>query len=327
VTPLDVITYGEAMVMLVAEQAGALDSVAHFTRRQSGAETNVAIGLARLGLRVGWVSRVGDDSFGRFILRTMQSEGVDCSHVQVDARYPTGFQLKAKADQGKDPAVEYFRRGSAASRMSVQDDFDTAYFSAARHLHATGICCALSDSTMSLAVHAMDFMRAAGKTISFDPNLRPTLWPSEATMIEKLNALAAKARWVLPGLNEGRLLTGRKTPHDIAGFYLDQGAELVVLKLGPEGAYFRSRSEESTLEGVRVERVVDTVGAGDGFAVGVVSALLEGRPLRDAVARGNLIGSLAVQVVGDMEGLPTRAELQAEESRIPATASRETKGT
>jgi 2-dehydro-3-deoxygluconokinase len=318
-TPLDVITYGEAMAMFVADRVGELHSVERFTRRQAGAETNVAIGLARLGLRVGWVSRVGSDSFGRFILRTMESEGVDCSHVRVDARYATGFQLKAKAAEGEDPAVEYFRKGSAASRMSVQEDFDAAYFSAARHLHATGICCALSDSTMSLAIHAMDFMRSAGKTVSFDPNLRPTLWPSEATMIEKLNALAAKARWVLPGLSEGRLLTGRKTPHDVAGFYLDQGAELVVLKLGPEGAYFRTCSDESTIEGVRVERVIDTVGAGDGFAVGVVSALLEGKSIRDAVARGNLIGSLAVQVAGDMEGLPSRAQLQkAEESRTSA---------
>ena len=137
------------------------------------------------------------------------------------------------------------------------------------------------------------------------------LWPSREVMIETLNALAAKARWVLPGFDEGRLLTGRETPRDVAGFYLDRGAEIVVLKLGPKGAYFRTRGDEGTVEGVRVERVVDTVGAGDGFAVGVVSALLEGKPIRDAVARGNLIGSLAVQVVGDMEGLPTRAQLES----------------
>ena len=168
---------------------------------------------------------------------------------------------------------------------------------------------------MALARHAMDFMRTAGKSVSFDPNLRPTLWPSRETMIEKLNALAAKARWVLPGLGEGRLLTGRDTPHDVAGFYLDQGAEIVVLKLGPEGAYFRTHGDEGTVQGVRVAKVVDTVGAGDGFAVGVISALLEGKPIRSAVARGNLIGSLAVQVVGDMEGLPTRRELEAIERR------------
>ena len=120
---LDVITFGEAMAMFVADEPGDLATVSRFTRRQSGAEANVAIGLARLGLRVGWVSRVGDDSFGRFILETMTSEGVDCSHVTVDKQHSTGIQLKSKAEGGADPRTEYFRKGSAASHLSV-DDFD-----------------------------------------------------------------------------------------------------------------------------------------------------------------------------------------------------------
>ncbi len=308
--PIDVITIGEAMTLFVAEEAGDLSACSRFSRRLAGAETNVAIGLARLGFRVSWVSRVGDDAMGRYIRRAIGSEGVDCSHATVDARYPSGLMLKAKAAPGMDPAIEYFRKGSAASHLSL-DDFDPAQFLAARHFHATGIAPALSASAMTLVAHALDFMRAAGKTVSFDPNLRPSLWPSERTMIAEINRLAAKARWVLPGLSEGRLLTGREQPRDIAAFYLDSGAELVAIKLGPAGAYFRSAEAEATLPGVRVATVVDTVGAGDGFAVGVISGLLEGLPVADAVMRGNHIGALAVQVVGDMEGLPTRAQLEA----------------
>jgi len=309
---LDVITFGEAMSMFVADEGGDLAAVSRFTRRQSGAEANVAIGLARLGLRVGWVSRVGDDSLGRFILKTMTSEGVDCSHVKVDKLHPTGIQLKSKAEGGADPAIEYFRKGSAASHLAVED-FDRAYFQSARHLHASGVCCALSDSTMALARHAMEFMRNAGRSVSFDPNLRPTLWPTRDAMVKGINGLAAKADWVLPGIGEGRILTPFAAPDEIAGFYLDQGAQLVVLKLGAEGAYFRTTRDEGTVAAARVERVVDTVGAGDGFAVGVISALLDGVDLRAAVARGNRIGAMAIQVVGDMEGLPTRAELDAAE--------------
>jgi dehydrogluconokinase len=130
-------------------------------------------------------------------------------------------------------------------------------------------------------------------------------------MIEQVNQLASLAQWVLPGLSEGQLLTGLCDPHDIAGFYLDLGAEAVAIKLGPEGAYYRTAEEEGFVAACPVARVIDTVGAGDGFAVGVISAMLEQRGIAAAVERGNWIGSLAVQSPGDMEGLPTRAELSA----------------
>ena len=149
-----------------------------------------------------------------------------------------------------------------------------------------------------------------GGGASFDPNLRPTLWPSQAAMVEQINRLAAKADWVLPGLGEGKILTGHDLPHDVAGFYLQQGARLVVIKLGAEGAYYRTAEGDSGMvPGERVAHVVDTVGAGDGFAAGLVSALLEGLPLAQAVRRGNRVGAFAIQVIGDMDGLPTRAEL------------------
>lgn len=221
---LDVITFGEAMSMFVADDSGDLAAVSRFTRRQSGAEANVAIGLSRLGLRVGWVSRVGDDSLGRFILKTMISEGVDCSHVGVDKHHP-------RSDD---------RRHQRARRESG--------LGAPRNCRGT--------------------------------NPHPFTAPDE-----------------------------------IARFYVDQGAQLVALKLGSEGAYFRTPREEGTVAALRVEQVIDTVGAGDGFAVGVVSALLEGLDPSRAVARGNRIGDMAIQVVGDMEGLPTRRELDVAEGR------------
>lgn len=307
---LDVVTYGEALALFVADEVGDFADVEKYTRRLAGAETNVAIGLARLGLKVGWLSRVGNDSFGRFIRKRVAQEGVDVSHVATDMEFRTAIQLKAKAVDGADPAIEYYRKGSAASHLS-QLDFDEAYFAGARHLHATGIAAALSASTMAFAHQALDFMRAQGKTISFDPNLRPMLWPSQEVMTQKLNELAFKADWVLPGLSEGKILTGYSEARDIAAFYLDHGVKQVVIKLGAEGAYFRNAEEEGVVAGVPVPQVVDTVGAGDGFAVGVISALLEGLSMPDAVMRGNRIGAFAIQVVGDMEGLPTRAQLDA----------------
>ncbi|MCX4161958.1 MULTISPECIES: sugar kinase [Paraburkholderia] len=307
---LDIVTYGEAMAMFVATEPGPLAGVGQFTKRIAGADLNVAIGLSRLGFKVGWMSRVGRDSFGEYVRETLRREGIDQRCVTTDDRFPTAFQLKSKNDDGSDPSIEYFRKGSAASHLSLAD-YVADYVLGARHLHLTGVAPAISASSRELAFHLAHEMRTAGKTISFDPNLRPTLWPSRAAMVEGLNALALLADWVLPGIGEGEILTGYTSPDDIARFYLDRGARGVIVKLGPQGAYYRTAERTGTVAAQPVANVVDTVGAGDGFAVGVVSALLEGRALPDAVARGNRIGGLAIQVIGDSEGLPTRAQLDA----------------
>lgn len=306
--PLDVVTFGEAMQMLVAAEPGPLERVAAFHKRTAGAETNVAIGLARLGLRVGWVSRLGADSMGRYLLESMQAEGIDCSHVVTDPAQRTGFLFKGRVTDGSDPPIEYHRKGSAASHFSAAD-IDVPWLAAARHLHATGVFPALAPNTFEAAERAMRLMREAGRSVSFDPNLRPSLWASTEAMRDGLNRLAAHADWVLPGLEEGRLLTGAADAEGIADFYRARGAKLVVVKLGPEGAYYSGDAGQGRIPGFPVAEVVDTVGAGDGFAAGVVSALLEGRSVPDAVRRGAWIGARAVQVLGDTEGLPTRAQL------------------
>jgi len=306
---LDVVTYGEAMAMFVATDIGELHDVCHFVKRAAGAELNVAIGLARLGLKVGWMSRVGNDSFGRFIHSVLMQEEINADCVVTDPRYPTGFQLKSKVIDGSDPTVEYFRKGSAASHLTIAD-FNQDYFLNARHLHLSGVAAALSTTSYELSSHLADFMRETGKTISFDPNLRPTLWQNKHEMVEKLNQLAYKANWFLPGINEGKILTGLDKPEAIADFYLNQGVNLVVIKTGGDGAYYKtSQSQSGSVPAFYVENVVDTVGAGDGFAVGVISALLEGKSIKEALARGNRIGSLAIQVIGDSEGLPNRQQL------------------
>ena len=152
-------------------------------------------------------------------------------------------------------------------------------------------------------------MREAGRTVSFDTNLRPALWSSPEHMRTVINALAGMADWVLPGMEEGRILTGEQSAEGIAAFYRAQGARLVVVKLGPEGAYFDGEGGSGYVPGFLVAQVVDTVGAGDGFAAGLISGLLDGLDVPDAVKRGAWIGARAVQVVGDSEGFPTRTEL------------------
>jgi len=309
-TAFDVALFGEAMLLLVADRPGPLENAEAFHKRTAGAETNVAIGLSRLGLKVGWASRLGTDSMGRYLIATMKAEGIDCSHVICDPAQRTGFQFKGRVTDGSDPPVEYHRKGSAASHMGPAD-IDEPWLRSARHLHATGVFAAISETSLQAALKSMEIMRAAGRTISFDTNLRPTLWSSTETMRHWINELAARADWVLPGIEEGLLLTGHGEPEGVARFYRERGAKLVVVKLGADGAYYDSDvAGTGRVEGFPVKEVIDTVGAGDGFAAGVVSALLEGRSVPEAVRRGAWIGARAVQVLGDTEGLPTRAELE-----------------
>jgi len=314
VTPVrrfDVLTAGEALVLLAARAPGALEDAAEFVRYSAGAELNVATGLARLGLRVGYLSRLGDDAFGRFLAGVLRREGLATDLVAVDPGRSTGFMLKSRAEDGDDPAIDYYRRQSAASAMDARDLARLAG-GAARHLHLTGITPALSAGCRDLAQALLAQARAWGARVSFDPNLRPRLWASRDEMVASVNALAFQSDVVLPGLAEGRLLTGREQARDIADFYLERGAGAVVVKLGADGAWCADRAGlRAEVPGVAVARVVDTVGAGDGFAVGVISGLLEGLSLAAAARRGNVIGARVVQFPGDSDGLPTAAELAA----------------
>ena len=312
-TDFDVVTVGEPMALFMARSAGALETVQDFRLTTAGAELNVAIGLARLGLRVCYMSRVGADAFGRLVLDTLARERISIDHVLIAVDESTGAMLKSMAVDGADPDIDYYRRGSAASRLSVAD-FGPGLCMRARHLHLTGISPALSDSARELVFHLAREARAAGRTVSFDPNLRPRLWSSGTAMTACVNELATLSHLVLPGLAEGRFLTGFDKPAEIAAYYLDRGARQVVVKLGALGAYYASDDGAGLAPANAVAKVVDTVGAGDGFATGVISALLDGLPLVDAVARGNAIGARVVQFPGDSDGLPTRSQLDPSDS-------------
>ncbi|AWV35349.1 sugar kinase [Paenibacillus sp. FSL H7-0716] len=304
---LDAVTFGEPMAMFYANEAGPLHEVFSFSKALAGAESNVATGLSRLNHPTGYVTKLGEDNFGAFIAQAMKNENINTDNITFTKEHSTGMLIKSKVVTG-DPKVEYFRKNSAASTLSLED-FDEAYFNFAGHLHVTSISAALSKSCHEFSIHAMEFMKSKGKTISLDPNLRPSLWPDTETMVSTINDLATRCDWFLPGLGEGKILTGLSTPEEIADYYLERGVSLVVIKLGPEGAYYKSSAGEGYVDGFKVERVVDTVGAGDGFAVGVISAMLEKLPIAEAVKRGNAIGALAVMSPGDMDGLPTREEL------------------
>lgn len=307
--PHSFVTLGEAMAMFVANNPGALADVEQFSRSLAGAEMNVAIGMARLGFESTYISKVGNDSFGEFIRHAIQHENIRNQWITTSLQQPTGFMLKSNVIDGSDPKTEYFRRHSAASTLNPKD-IDTNLFHAKTHLHLTGVAAAISDSMRETMAFTIECAKKQGCSISFDTNLRPALWSDRETMVKQINEFAFTSDLVLPGIEEGSILTGSCQPEAIADFYLQHGVKTVIVKLGRDGAYFKtSNNKSATVSGLPVNNVVDTVGAGDSFAVGVISALLDGLSIAQAAKRGNLLGALTVQVRGDNEGLPTRTQL------------------
>jgi 2-dehydro-3-deoxygluconokinase len=307
--PLDVVTLGESMVLLLAEQSGPMREATTFRRHIAGAESNLAIGLSRLGHSTGWFSRVGDDEFGRALVFRIRGEGVDTSHVIADPQAPTGLVIRERREAGPIEQV-YYRRGSAASRMSA-GDLDQAYIASAKFLHLTGITPALSPGCRETVFAAAEMARAAGVRVVLDPNYRSKLWdPAAARSV--MRDLAARSDLVLPGLDEAELLTGESDPEAAARQLRQLGPSLVVVKLGAQGALALAEDEVIRVPGTPVERIVDPVGAGDAFAAGFLAGLLRGFATDAAVRLGNRCGALAMLSPGDMESLPRWEEVAVE---------------
>ncbi len=304
---MDVVTIGESMVVFTPTSDGFMRNASHFTKKIGGAESNVAVGLARLGHRAGWISKLGDDEFGKAILAFLKGENVDVSQVTIDQEAPTGIYFKEPRRQNS-TRVYYYRRGSAASKLTA-NDLNNEYLSKAKYVHITGITPALSESCRETVFEIIRLAKQNGSIIVFDPNLRTKLW-DEQTARDTLLRLASEADIVLPGIAEGEFLFGENDPHKLGKLFLDHGASTVVMKVGAEGAYYFTNNESVLISGFPVKQVVDPVGAGDGFAAGFLSGLIDGLDLGKAVERANAVGALVTMVNGDVDGLPERDEVE-----------------
>ncbi len=298
---MDVVTLGESMVLFTPDMEGPLRFAGGFRKTIGGAETNVAIALSRLGHQTGWISRLGNDEFGRYVRNFIRGEGVDTSRVLFDDHAPTAVFFKELVPN-QDPKIYYYRKNSAASTMTPED-LDPGYIKEAKYLHLTGITPALSSSCKETVFHAIEIARLNAQKVVFDPNVRLKLW-SKAEAKQVLSEIAEKVDILLPGIEEGELLTGESDPEKIASVLLRSGPETVVIKLGEDGAYYATQNERRHIPGYKVEKIVDTAGAGDGFAAGFLSGLIRGWTHQEAVKLGNRVGAFALTVPGDTEGYP-----------------------
>ncbi|MFF9689628.1 sugar kinase [Streptomyces sp. NPDC014623] len=305
----DVLTFGETM--LATQLPGALTVGAQARTTVAGAESNVAIGLARLGHRAAWAGLVGDDEPGRLVLRTLRGEGVDVSRAAAHATAPTGAMLREQrvADLVR---VHYWRSGSAASLLTPAD-IGPALGDGARVLHLTGITCALGPGPLEAVRAAAAHARARGWTVALDVNHRQRLWTAGEAG-RALRPLLPHLTVLIASDDELPVVTDASTEgpdgeERAVDALLDAGVREVVVKRGGEGAAFRDRRDvRYSLPALRVP-VRDTVGAGDAFCAGYLSGLLDGLPPHERLARANTLGAFAVASDGDWEGLPRRDEL------------------
>jgi sugar/nucleoside kinase (ribokinase family) len=302
-----VLTFGEALVGYATTE-NSLREATHFTRFAGGADLNVAVGLARLKVKTAWASVLGDDPHGDYLADTVADLGVTTLVRRVQG--PTALMFKAGGAFG-DPEVLQVRRNTAFGTHAdalLTDDF--LRFDGFTHLHLTGIVLAVSPVVRATALTLLDAALAAGLTVSFDPNLRLNLWPDQEEMRAVVNSVAARAALVLPGITEGRLLTGTNDPEAIAAYYLSRGAQEVAVKLGAEGARAWTANGRSARSQPVQVTPIDTVGAGDGFAAGYLAGLLNGASLQERLNQAAAVGALVTTRRGDLTAMPNSEEVQ-----------------
>lgn len=302
----EVVTMGEVMGTLrFSGQFGVGTTV---TPSLAGAETNVAIALARLDHRASYIGSLGADTIGEGILRTLRGERVGVDHVAMRPE-PTGI-LVSRIVGPETKRVDYHRSGSAG-RIISPEQIEAALSEQPTILHITGITPALGQTARDAVFHAVSLAREHGITVSFDVNYRSRLWEADDAR-PVLESIARQADILFGGTEELALITGEYEPvaamTQIAGW----GVSDVVWK---SSDLARSLSGGKLVEANnRLVQAVDPIGAGDAFVSGWLSARLDGLPIKERLVRAHVMGAIIVGIDGDWEGLPTRSELIARES-------------
>jgi 2-dehydro-3-deoxygluconokinase len=302
-----VVTIGETMALMATPTYGPLAHSRSLSLSIGGAESNVAIGLRRLGVAATWISRLGDDSLGDLVLREISAEGVSVVATR-DPEAPTALMIKERRS-GVQTLVWYYRSGSAASRMTV-DEVDLDLVRGASLLHLTGITPALSTTMAEVTFEAVRVAREAGVPVSFDLNYRGRLWSPELAG-ETYRKIVPLVDIVFAGDDEAAIAVGPGgSPLELAHRLVQLGAGEAVVKLGARGAVAVVAGHEHVRAAVPVE-VVDTVGAGDAFVAGYLADYLAAADVPTRLTTAVTAGAYQCLVTGDWEGMPRRAELAA----------------
>ncbi|MDD7794770.1 sugar kinase [Clostridium sp. 'White wine YQ'] len=298
---MDVITIGDGMIAMCPIQKGPIIFSNTFERKVGGAELNVAIGCSRLGLKSGWISRLGNDDFGKYILKTIRGEDVDISEVKLVDGYQTSVYFREVLSDGSSRSF-YYREKSPTSTMNPED-LNEEYFKNAKILHITGVFPSINKNNQSVFIEAVKLAKKLNLKVSFDPNIRLKMWTKEEAKYF-IQRILPSVDILLIGDKEVELLLEDTNIEKAIETFHGYGIEKVIVKRGAKGAIGSDGKNIYEVPAIKPKALVDTVGAGDGFAAGFLTALLKGETLESCVTFANAVGSLVVGVEGDNEGLP-----------------------
>jgi 2-dehydro-3-deoxygluconokinase len=296
----DLYTFGEAMALFLASDTDSVLTARTYTRSTAGAEGNVAVGVCRLGLNAHFFTLMGHDELGSAVLEDFAAEGVDVSGVKrVDS-----FSSAMIRNPGTTAPVEasYLRKGAAASLMTP-DDLDHELIRRSRWLHTTGITCAISSSAAATAAAGLEIARKAGIQKSFDLNIRRKLW-SEEVARKVLEPIARDVDLLIGGEDEYRAVFGTSDSQEALRIASSRHNKISIMTHGPEELFYSIDGEVVVVHPPQVKSV-DPVGSGDAFTSGVISGLLGGLSVPDAIRQGTISGARVASQFGDWAGLPS----------------------
>ena len=313
---LDAVVLGRIGYDLYAlEHHRPLPEVERFERKLGGSSANMAVGLSRLGLRVGMISALGDDALADYLLGFLASEGVETGFVRRVAGYNTSLCLTEVSPPDRFPQV-FYRREAADTRVTC-GAAELDYVRQARLFVTNGTSLA-ADPSRQATLDALAAARAAGARTVLDVDYRASSWPSPEEAGRQARRALASADVVVGNEDELLLLTGERDPARQVRAVLDGGVGLLVRKLGARGVESHS-AEGSAFAPPFDVPVVSTIGAGDGFASGFLYALFRGRPLAECLRRGNAAAAVVVSRVGCSDAMPYERELEALLAAQPKT--------
>ena len=294
-TSVDILSIGEPMIEFNQTRPGEPQYLQGF----GGDTSNMTIAAARQQARTAYVTRIGDDEFGRMFMALWASEGVDTGGVAIDPHAHTAVYFVTHGERGH--VFSYLRAGSAASRMNPAE-LPVALVASARYVHASGISMAISSSASDAVLAAFEAGRRAGAKIAFDSNLRLKLWPL-ARARAMIGAAVGACDYFFPSLEDAQALSGETSPEANLAWAHRLGAPTVFLKLGPEGVLLSDGSRVERIAGHRV-KAVDATGAGDCFCGAALARLAAGDSVLDAARYANAAAALATTGFGAVAPLP-----------------------
>ncbi|MDZ7801227.1 MAG: PfkB family carbohydrate kinase [Trueperaceae bacterium] len=305
-------TLGELLIDFVPDRSGVtLAQADRFIKAAGGAPANVAVGVSRLGVASGFIGKVGDDPFGHWLAEVLRADDVDVRQLRFDTAARTALAFVTLTAEGEREFMFY--RHPSADQLHRPGEIDDEAVASADILHHGSISLIQSPSREA-TLHAVEVARAAGRTISYDPNLRPALWPDDASARQAILEAWPRAHLIKVSEDELAFLTGSREPA-AARELMHDDLRLLMVTRGAEGVAWFTRNDEGEEPGVRVEPV-DTTGAGDAFMAAMLAAcvraprLYEDREaLTEALRRANAYAALTTTRHGAIPGLPTREAL------------------